>query len=226
MSISSTINLPNDVKESEVAEIYMKSWELGLKGVTIYRDGCRTGVLVSDNTSKDEFKQIDAPKRPTILDAEMYMPTVKGQKYLVVIGLFDGKPYEVFATTNIEDLDKISNGSKGTVEKIKKGSYTLCYEGTCVPFKERVSDLESVITRMISTSLRHGADVKFIVEQLNKAEGDITSFGKAIARTLKKYIPDGEVSNVVFEDCETKDQCKIVREEGCLKCVKCGKSRC
>ena len=219
-SISSTINLPSDVTEEEVSEIYLHSWKMGLKGVTVYRDGSRSGVLVTD-TNKDntKFDYKDAPKRPKSLPCEVHTTISKGVKWNVIIGMLDNKPYEVFAVpyfTNEENLELV---------KIKQGRYDLLKdkETYSEDVTSEMNNEEEIITRLISTSLRHGADIKFIVEQLNKSHGDITSFSKAIARVIKKYIPDGTKSTVTCQDCGS-DQ--VIFQEGCQSCQSCGSSKC
>ena len=219
-SISSTINLPSDVTEEEVSEIYLHSWKMGLKGVTVYRDGSRSGVLVTD-TNKDntKFDYKDAPKRPKSLPCEVHTTISKGVKWNVIIGMLDNKPYEVFAVpyfTNEENLELV---------KIKQGRYDLFKdkETYSEDVTSEMNNEEEIITRLISTSLRHGADIKFIVEQLNKSHGDITSFSKAIARVIKKYIPDGTKSTVTCQDCGS-DQ--VIFQEGCQSCQSCGSSKC
>lgn len=212
-SISSTINLPESVTKEEVSKIYMESWKKGLKGVTVYREGSRTGVLVSKSISENSFEYKDAPKRPKTLDAEVHNVTALGDKFTVIVGLYDSKPYEVFVAGN--------NLKKGTttITKLSRGKYEV--EGNTLELD--ITDEEAALTRMISTALRHGADIKFIVEQLNKADGTIVSFSKAIARVLKKYIPDGEKSTVSCNDCGSDN---VIFEEGCNKCLDCGSSKC
>ena len=224
-AISSTINLPKDVSIETVKSIYMYAWELGLKGITIYRDGCRDGVLISDTQNKNnEFAYKDAIKRPKILDGEIYDVRVRGELYNVIVGLLDGKPYEVFVQKghNTEELENIK------IIKGNKGKYNIKYtiEGQEENEKNIASDMtdeEAVITRLISTALRHGADVKFLVEQLNKTNGDMTSFSKAIARTLKHFIPEGSMSTVNCQECGSNN---VVFEEGCSTCKNCGNSKC
>lgn len=221
-AISSTINLPSDVKEEEVARIYMKAWELGLKGVTIYRDGCRTGVLVKYEPKVAKIPKTDCPKRPKKMPCEIHHTTIKGQSYLVVVGLLDGEPYEVFASEN-GTIDK--KFKEGYVTKQKRGHYQLISGDHVVVNSLTVNynEYEEAMTRMVSTSLRHGANISFVVHQLEKSHGDIQSFNKAIARILKKYIPDG--TKVSGESCE---QCgaDLQRKEGCVSCPSCGWSKC
>ena len=220
-SISSTINLPNDVTKEEVAEIYIHSYDKGLKGVTVYRDGCRTGVLVTDsNESKETFEYNDAPKRPTCLPVEIHTTVSKGIKWNVIVGILDSKPYEVFA------IPHFTNETELELCKIKRGRYDLLKDGDTYSedITSHITDEQDVLTRMVSTALRHGADITFIVEQLNKSHGDITSFSKAIARTLKKYIDEKKmVSRAACTECGSNN---VVFEEGCLMCKDCGSSKC
>lgn len=223
-AISSTINLPNDVKKEEVEKIYWRAWEVGLKGVTVYRDGSRTGVLVStdtNNTKEVAFSQKDAVKRPKTLDCDIQIVKVKGISYTIVIATLDNHPYEVFVLPNMT-LDC----EKGTVVKEKKGLYNLY--GTdgdicATNIGAYVTEEEAAVARILSTSLRHGVHVRFLVEQLNKTGGNMVGFSKAIARVLKKYIPEGVATK---EQCPECHQESMVYEEGCKKCKNCGYSKC
>lgn len=212
-SISSTINLPNTVTKEEVGNLYKAAWKAGLKGVTVYRDGSRSGVLVKE--SKEEFSYRDAPKRPTKLPAYVHHITVAKKPYTVIVGLLDSKPYEIFVTEDHLDVEAVNE-----VIKKKKGLYET-KEGFALSTYEDPN--VELMTRLVSTSLRHGADIKFIVEQLNKTSGDITSFSTAVSRVLKKYIPDGAKSTLVCLDCGSNS---IIFEEGCEKCKNCGSSKC
>lgn len=219
-SISSTINLPNDVSEQEVSEIYLESWKKGLKGITVYRDGSRSGVLVSDseaNKSRDDFNYVDAIKRPKELDAEVHLTRVGGIPHYVVVGLLNNKPYEIF----IENRE-LPQG-KGKMIKMSRGNYKFVQDGYEQVITAEMTDEQAAITRLVSTSLRHGADIKFLVEQLQKTPGDLFSFTKGLARVLKKYIPDGAKSTVSCNDCGSTN---VIFEEGCNKCLDCGSSKC
>ena len=224
-SISSTINLPENVKEEEVSKIYMESWKEGLKGITVYRDGSRSGVLVSTDAKKKEgFEYHDAPKRPSELSCDIHHPTIKNTKYTVIVGLLDNKPYEVFAIP----FEVVKGYKNGFLSKSKSGVYNLIAsldEKSTIhtDVTGNMSDTEAALTRLISTSLRHGADIKFIVEQLNKTHGDLFSFSKVIARVLKKYIPDGAKSTVKCQDCGSEN---VIFQEGCMTCQDCGSSKC
>ena len=98
-AISKTINLPSDVSIDDVKKVYWRGWKQGLKGVTVYRDGSRSGVLVSDDSAaknQDGFYETPAPKRPDTLSCEIHHASIKGEKWTIVMGLMDGKPYEIF----------------------------------------------------------------------------------------------------------------------------------
>lgn len=218
-SISSTINLPENVSEEEVSNIYLEAWGQGLKGITVYRDGSRSGVLVtSSNKDRNSFEYIDATKRPKSLDAEVHLTKVGGTPFNIFVGLMNDKPYEIFIdTTNM-------NNHKGTITKNKKGEYIFSSELVDKLYiTSDMSDEQAAITRLVSTSLRHGADIKFVVEQINKCDGDLFSFTKGLARVLKKYIPDGAKSTVSCLDCGSSN---VIFQEGCQSCKDCGSSKC
>jgi len=221
-SISSTINLPEDTTRERISDIYLEAWKSGCKGITIYRDNCRTGVLVSnDNDESKTFKTHDAPKRPKELDCEVFHTSVKGNKIAVVIGLLNEHPYEIFAISEGNDL--LPTKGRGKLIKTGSGQYHITTEDeSYFDIVIAMSDEEQIITRLASTALRHGTSVKFIVEQLNKTHGDLTTFGKGIGRILKKYIRNNEKST---EECQTCGA-KLVYENGCLICKSCGWSKC
>tara|TARA_R110000796_G_scaffold43634_3_gene107178 strand:+ start:19776 stop:22427 length:2652 start_codon:yes stop_codon:yes gene_type:complete len=218
-SISSTINLPEDVTEAEVTEIYLQSWKMGLKGITVYRDGSRSGVLVSNDAKpKTGFEYIDAVKRPKELDAHVHISTTKDVEYKIIIGLMDDKPYEIF----IDESDNQMSGV-GVILKKAKGDYYFKKGDITVDISSSMTDEQAAITRLVSTSLRHGADIRFIVEQLRKADGDMFSFTKSLARVLKKYIPEGAKATVNCNDCGSEN---VIFQEGCNLCLECGSSKC
>jgi len=223
-SISSTINLPKETTEEEIWDIYMLAWESGCKGITIYREGCREGVLINKKSVK--FETHDAPKRPKQLDCKLSYVTVKGEKFCVLVGLFENKPYELFAFNVNKETFLLSSSYKYKIDKVERGKYNLVSEdGTCVygTITEKLNDEQAAITRLISTSLRHGASIKFIVEQLNKVEGDLTSFTKAMLRVLKLYVEDGTpIKGATCDSCGST----MVMENGCQVCKSCGQSKC
>lgn len=221
-SISTTLNLPNDTSLETISDIYFLSWKHNLKGQTIYRDGCRTGVLVTNDSKQSEFDYRDAPKRPKTLDCDIFNATSQGANYHVFVGLYNDKPYEVFARRDDMKLD--SHEPRGTLTKNKQSEYEFKSEGLhFVNILANMTNTQEAYTRLISTALRHGADIKFIVEQLQKAEGELNSFAKVIARILKKYIPDGTVSTLQCSECGSKE---LIFQEGCQVCKSCGNSKC
>lgn len=220
-AISSTINLPSTVTYEEVDAIYMDGYRKGLKGQTVYVDGSRSGVLVTENSnvSTDKFGYVDAIKRPECLPCDIHTTVSKGTKWNVIVGLMDNKPYEVFA------IPHFTNKDKAELCKIKRGRYDLLIDGKTYSedITSEMSSEEELVTRLVSTGLRHRTDITYLTEQLNKSEGDITSFGKALARVTKKYIPEGTKSTVSCQDCGSDN---VIFEEGCNKCRDCGSSKC
>jgi ribonucleoside-diphosphate reductase alpha chain len=220
-AISKTCNLPKDVSKEVVAKVYMRAWEKGCKGFTVYRDGCRDGVLVTGNKEGSIFKT-QAPKRPKSLPCDVYHIKVRGEDFFVLVGLLNSMPYEIFAGKN----GHISHVKRGDVIKHKRGHYEVKFEDGSVIENvcDLVTDEEAAITRLLSLSLRHGADIQYLVEQLEKVPGDMTNFGRSTARALKKYIPDG--SKVTGAACSLCGGTNVVRQEGCQVCKDCGSSKC
>ena len=223
-SVSSTLNLPSDISIQEVGKIYQKAWEMGCKGITIYRDGCRTGVLVKDDTSNTKNLRRDSVKRPKKIKCDVYHSTSKGDVYYVVIGLFENKPYEVFAGINNSDIPK--SITDGYLTKKSRGKYELENDKfSYMLTNDDSNEYMEALARMLSVSLRHNVNINFIVHQLEKTKGDIMSFSKVVAKCLKKYIPDGEsVSGESCPICE-KDN-TLRRQDGCVICVNCGFTKC
>ena len=235
-AISNTTNLPNDIDVETVKNVYMKGWETGCKGITVYRDGSRSGVLVSADEKKEtKFEQRSAPKRPEVLECDIFHTSVKGERWVVMVGLLEGKPYEVLGgeAKLIEIPRKLS---KGTLSKRVFKTTNSKYDLTVGKGDEELSikDVVSVFdnpnhagyTRVISTSLRHGVPVQFLVEQMQKDKNaDLFSFSKVIARCLKTYIIDGtKSSSKVCQACGAEDS--IIYQEGCESCKACGSSKC
>lgn len=220
-SISTTINLPNDIGKDKVSDIYLMAYKLGCKGMTIYRDGSRTGVLVKDDGPK--IPKTIAPERPKDLTCDVHHVTVKGKPYFVLVGLFqDGSPYEVFAGKNGHIDPKIKKGI--ITHKLKPKCYKAVLEDDTEisPVTIACDENEEALTRMVSTALRHGAETKFIVEQLSKVSGDMNIFAKALSRALKHYISNGDTSDEKCPTCEST----LVYQEGCKICCSCGFSKC
>ena len=235
-SISSTINLPKGTEPEVVGRLYQQGWELGLKGITVYVDGSRTGVLLTENDKKDEeaFPQYSAPKRPDELECDIHHTTIKGEKWVVVVGLYDGKPYEVMG--GLSDLIEIPrNRVTGYLVKHRFKTKNSIYDlrigtnGDTVIVKDLVKTFDnpnhSALTRIISLGLRHGANIQYVVEQLQKDKNsDMFSFSKCIARILKNYIPDGQEASE--KTCPECGEDGLVYVEGCVTCTACGYAKC
>ena len=238
-AISNTTNLPADIDVETVKDIYMLGWELGCKGVTVYRDGSRSGVLVSVDDKKEEKNKLEdgrfAPKRPESLECEIHNTSVKGERWVILVGLLDGKPYEVIGG-QADMIEIPKKYTKGVLTKrsfkTQPNKYDLAFgeEGNEIIIKDVVSVFNNPnyagYTRTISLALRHGAPVQYLVEQLQKdKEMDIFSFSKSISRCLKKYIADGlKASVTVCTNCGSEDT--IIYQEGCQTCTACGFGAC
>lgn len=221
-SISSTINLPENATEEQVADIYLAAWKSGCKGVTVYRDKCRSGVLIENNNLGNKVRKTDAPKRPKSLPCDIHEIKIKGKPHSVLVGLYNNDPYEVMVICeHLEGAPK-----SGKIVKVKRGHYKLLAQNDDVlhgNITDTCSDTEDALTRMLSTSLRHGADISFIVTQLSKTKGDLQSMTKSISRALKNYIPDGKkLSGENCPECSNE----LIFTEGCMKCNGCGFSKC
>lgn len=219
-AISSTINLPKGTSPEVVSSIYREAWRSGLKGVTVYVDGSRSGVLIENSDNRPQtIKRAEAPRRPNILPCELHRLTYKGKPWLAAVGMLGDEPYEMFAT---EDSGDVSKPEKtGRLIKKARGRYALETEGGSI---HNIAVPEfGWATRLISTSLRHGVPIDFIVEQLNK-EGGVADINRVLARVLKKYVKNGKVRSSV--SCQSCNSTNLIWEEGCMKCADCGHSKC
>lgn len=238
-------NLPKDTTKELVSEVYIRAWEQGCKGFTIYRDGSRSGVLISNEDAKKDSNtsgrpsnlvQSMAPKRPNELFCEIKKVKVNGEGWTIFIGLLDGNPYEIFGGLSkfIDIPNKFKNGK--IIKKGKNNDEISAYNLVVGEGDEQmiVKDIANVFenpnygafTRTISLALRHGTPVQYIVEQLLKDKySDITSFAKVLARVLKSYIKDGTKSTEkVCPECKMEGT--LIFEEKCLKCSNCGWGKC
>jgi ribonucleoside-diphosphate reductase alpha chain len=223
MAISKTVNLPNDYPYKDFKKLYMEAYDAGIKGITTYRAGTMTAVLESVNTAKI-IPAAHAPKRPQVLDADIYVVTVKGEKFVIAVGLLGGRPYELFGGA-MNGLGFKFQYKKGKIDKVKRGQYRLEIgdEIEVADFSAQFTPTAQILFRMVSTSLRHGVPITFIVEQLQKSEDDMFSMTAAAARVLKKYIENGSaVNGSSCPQCSSND---LIYQDGCWSC-KCGYSRC
>ncbi len=233
-SISSTINLPKGTEPALVGRLYKEGWRQGLKGLTVYVDGSRSGVLVTETEDLTAFPQHKAPKRPIELACNIHHTTIQGEKWVIMVGLMDGKPYEVMG--GLANLIEIPRGkAEGVLVKHPRKSMNSIYDlqvgtnGDTIIIKDLVKAFDnpnhSAFTRMISLGLRHGANIQYVVEQLQKdRDSDMFSFAKCVARVLKNYIPDGQTATEkTCGECGTEG---LVYVEGCVTCKNCGFAKC
>ncbi len=232
-SISVTINLPSDVKEELVSELYMTAWKSGCKGATVYRDGSRSGVLIA---GKNEART-DRPKRPKVLDCDVIRFNNNEDKWVAFVGLRDGRPYEIFTGLADEEIFPIPKTIiKGKIIKVKlddgKTRYDFQYTDK-IGYKKTIEGLSHMFkpefwnyAKLISGVLRHEmpiADVVALVQSLKLDSETINNWKNGVERALKKYIPNGTKAKGKCTECGS-DQ--VVYQEGCLICKDCGSSKC
>jgi len=239
-SISSTINLPSDVSTDEVSRIYLSSWKEGLKGITVYRDGSRTGVLVSTDTKEvnTTITETKAPKRPKSLEAEIVRFQNNNEKWIAVIGVLENRPYEIFTGKSEDSFylplyltkgwiikNKIEDhGNRYDFQYLDKEGYKVTIEGLSRSFDKEFWNY----AKLISGVLRHGMPLPYVVNlisNLNLYDETINTWKNGVLRALKKFIPDGtQAADHICPQC--KDPDGLIYEEGCLKCKSCGHSKC
>jgi len=229
-AISKTINIPNDYPFDKFGDVYLDAYKTGyIKGVTTYRAGTMMSVL-SEATEKKTIQKTRAPKRPNAVECDVHHAIRSGERYYVVVGLIDGEPYEVFSGQNDDGESDVvipKSIKNGKLIKKSRDKYIITNEEkewSCLLTNGHCDVSTDAITRLISTALRHGADISFIVHQLEKTEGDLMTPAKVIARTLKKYISDG--TPVHGEECPSCKSTDMIRQEGCILCKNCSWSRC
>ena len=232
-SISSTINLPENTNPEIVGELYQLGWKLGLKGITVYVEGSRSGVLISKKKNKG-FRNHPAPKRPIELPCKIHHTTIQGEKWIIVVGLMDGRPYEVMGgLSNLIEIPK--KYDEGILVKHPRKTMNSIYDleigrnGDSFIVKDLVKVFDnpnhSAFTRIISLGLRHGTNIQYVVEQLQKdRDADLFSFAKCVSRVLKNYIKDGtRVTEKTCTECKTEG---LIYVEGCITCKACGYAKC
>ncbi|HJA99245.1 MAG TPA: adenosylcobalamin-dependent ribonucleoside-diphosphate reductase [Candidatus Alistipes avicola] len=238
-SISVTVNLPNNVSEALVAEVYRTAWECGCKGVTVYRDGCRDGVLLDKKKKevKKEDLQATVFKRPKSIPADVVRFKNGNENWIAFVGLQNNRPYEIFTGKIEEDAMFIPPKiTKGNIIKVREenGSkrydfqytdrygYTNTIGGISRLFNEEFWNY----AKLISGVLRHGmpiTNVVSLIESLHLNSETINTWKNGVERALKQYIVDGT---------QTKDKCPSCGQEtmayqnGCLTCMSCGYSKC
>lgn len=219
-AISSTINLPKETTQEDIEQIYLEGWKKGLKGLTVYVEGSREPILSNKLSTTIEGRE--APKRPKELEADAYLIKAKGEQFIILVGMLESKPYEVFA---FRPRNPISfKPHKGVITKVSKMHYSFTSDVFHIDNLELANENveENAATLYSSMLLRHGVDIKYIVKTAKKVNDNISSFSSAMCRVLSKYIPDGESKGDICPECGSV----LVRENGCLGCKNCGWSRC
>ena len=250
-SISVTINLPNDISEEMVGKLYVEAWRSGCKGCTVYRDGSRSGVLISlsgdgkNKKKKDEKKahymaeEEHILKRPVELEADVVRFQNNKEKWIAFIGLIDNRPYEIF--TGIADDDEgifcPKSVTKGKIIKavnengekrydfqfINKRGFKTTIEGLSEKFNPEFWNY----AKLISGVLRYGMPIEQVLKLVASLELDnksINTWKMGVERALKKYLPNG--TKLSGQTCPNCGQESLVYQEGCLICTNCGTSRC
>ncbi len=241
-SISVTINIPNEATEDLVNQLYIQAWEEGCKGVTVYRDGSRSGVLVAADAKKEENQEVTnyfPTKRPQTLEADVVRFQNSKDKWIAFVGLIDGKPYEIF--TGLADDEEgillprwVNSGliiknkdEDGTTRYDFQYKNTRGYKTTIEGLSHKFSPEFWNYAKLISGTLRHGMPIEKVVDLINQMELDsesINTWKAGVARALKRYIPDGTEAN--GQKCSSCGSHHVIYQEGCLICKNCGSSKC
>lgn len=238
-SISVTVNVPAETKQELISRIYKTAWESGCKGMTVYRDGSRSGVLVSADKKEEKpiVRETNAPPRPKILEAEVVRFQNDYEKWVAVVGIYEGRPYEIF-TGKEEGFYAPRWVTKGWVIKnrhedgnsrydfqfVDKEGYKTTMEGLSRMFETEYWNY----AKLISGILRHGMPLPNVVELVSKlsfTSDSINTWKAGVERALKKFIPDGtKPSKAHCPSCDHPDG--LIYQEGCLTCKNCGYSKC
>jgi ribonucleoside-diphosphate reductase alpha chain len=239
-SISVTVNVPNNATEELVADIYRTGWETGCKGITVYRDGSRSGVLISNEEKKETKGEMEVEarpaKRPDVLEADVVRFRNGEEEWIAVMGLINGHPYEIFTGKSKDSFRLPEWVEHGQVlkQRVGKGSrYDFRYTdregyGTTIEGLSRMFDKEYWnYAKLISGVLRHGMPLPYVVnlvENLHLDAPSLNNWKNGVARSLKRYIEDGtRPADAICSECH---QPALIYEEGCLNCKNCGHSKC
>jgi len=222
LSVSKTINLPSSATTEDISKIYLEAYKRGIIGVTVYRDGCREGILVHETNGNGKgIERKEAPKRPQDLECDVHHVKVGKDHLVVLAGKLKGKLYEVFVAKTEKELAY----DTGTIRKEKRNHYDFLVGDKVVIDnlgKNFGGSVERTLARFISMGLRSGVALTLIVEQLTKGD-DFFSFDIAVSRVLKKYIKNGEVYEAdVCDVCKSK----LIYYDGCIKCSNCTWTKC
>jgi len=253
-SISVTYMLPEKTNWKDIYNFILEAHKLGVKSIAAFPDRKMYGIISDisfkelafklkkeditihvDNFDENELNQLNisrefiqvakAPKRSVKLFADVYCIAVKGEKFIVAIGLLNGAPYEIFCG-KMNGLNFNFNYRKGIIEKVKKRQYRLEIGDDIIieDFSGYFQPVEAELFRITSTSMRHGVPIKFIVEQLSKSVDDLSSLTAAASRVLKKYIVAGEIATgILCPQCGSEVH---YDNTGCMECVSCSWTKC
>lgn len=240
-SISVTVNIPENATESIVSKIYQTAWESKCKGMTIYREGSRDGVLVkqgNNNTNQNgKFGETNAPKRPKTIEAEVIRFKNKEEDWVAVVGIMEGRPYEIFTGKANSFAALPSWVKKGWVTRVKpsvseparydfsftdQDGYNVIIEGLSRMFLKEYWNY----AKLISGILRHGMPLPNVVNLIDKLRLDddnIMTWKNGVARALKRYIKEGTKIKQACPECKQES---LVYKDGCVTCMNCGHSKC
>lgn len=246
-SISVTINLPNDVDEALVNRLYVEAWRSGCKGCTVYRDGSRSGVLLSTQKDKKDKKEELPPckpptvveVRPKVLEAEVVRFQNNKEKWVAFVGLLDGHPYEIFTGLQ-DDEEGISLPKSVTIGRIiknideegnkrydfqfeNKRGYKTTIEGLSEKFNKEYWNYAKLISGVLRWRMPIDRVIK-LVDSLQLDSENINTWKNGVERALKKYVTDG--TSAEGQKCPNCGNETLVYQEGCLICKTCGTSRC
>lgn len=241
-SISVTVNLPEDIDEETVAKVYETGWRAGCKGITVYREGSRSGVLVSQKEKKEEVlpEEIHAPKRPKRLKAEIHRFQNNLEKWIAVVGIKDDRPYEIFTgkyenglselPTSLKECEVVKNiveidgkrAKRYDIEYVDSKGEKHIHEGLSHSFNPEYWNY----AKFISGVLRHRMPLVYVhqlIDSLTFGEDHINTWKNGIGRVVKRYIKDGEKGSGTCPNCGSEH---LEYKEGCLTCMSCGSSKC
>jgi ribonucleoside-diphosphate reductase alpha chain len=238
-SISVTVNVPKETTEELIEQIYFKAWDSGCKGVTVYRDGSRDGILISDSAKsepKSDLLETRAPRRPVSLPTKIVRFQNHNEKWIAFVGMLNGKPYEIF-TGLAEDSflipnyveegliikNKVNKRSRYDFQFEDKDGFKITFEGLSRSFDKEYWNL----AKMISGLLRHGMPIKSVVEVVSNLHLDdesLSTWKNGVIRALSKFIPNG--TQAKNSSCPECDNAALEYQEGCLTCKNCGYTKC
>ncbi len=236
-SISVTVNLPNNVTEALVADVYRTAWECGCKGVTVYRDGCRSGVLIEKKKENNKAPEIPSGKRPKSIPADILRFKNGKEDWIAFVGLQEGRPYEIFTGKLEEDAMYIPPKiTSGNIIKVREEDGSKRYD---FQYKDRYGYTNTIggisrlfdeefwnYAKLISGVLRQGMPIENVVsliESLHLDSASINTWKTGVERALKRYISDGTRHK---GKCPSCGQETMAYQNGCLTCLSCGYSKC